>query len=507
MHHREIRDEMIRRSRIQRECDGGDMRRVVSLRPATLALAVLVFTFVTAWAGAVTWYVASSDDVTAELLRREARLKAGYEESIAILRGRLDRVASQKLLEQDSLEERVAKLMGRQVELETRQALLFNLGQNFEVAGITWPSFEVFEAEPVQVYSGSVFGIGGPKADMPSGSALSRQQISRPQPQDVSRPRPVPVARGQHGSAPGENEERPGAVPDIIETTPGKPFELRLRDVEPRASSILDEKLLNAQLQELEYSLARVEADQFTRLDVLTRHLADDARRLRDVIAETGLDADALDAFDPLEETASGLAETGIGGPYMPISLDPDSGGFEAMVHILQETVLERERLSRTAHALPLARPAASHFGVSSGFGMRRDPFTRRPALHGGLDFRTPTGTPIRAAGPGRVTIASYRGGYGNLVEIDHGNDVTTRYAHLNSIAVEKGQFVATGEHIGRAGSTGRSTGPHLHYETRIGDTPVDPQRFLRAGRRLERHLADQGIKPPGAPVRPGTAE
>jgi murein DD-endopeptidase MepM/ murein hydrolase activator NlpD len=498
MHHREIRAEMIRRSRIQHECEGRDARRVVSLRPATLALVVLIFTFVTAWAGVVTWYVTSSDDVTAELLRREARLKAGYEESIAILRGRLDRVASQKLLEQDSLEERVAKLMGRQVELETRQALLFNLGQNFEVAGITWPSFEAFETEPVQVYSGSAFGIGGPQVAMPKGTALSRHEITRSQPQQSTRPRPVPVARDDRGSIPGADRGRAPEVPATIETSPGKPFELRLRDAEPRASLVLDEKVLNAQLQDVEYSLARVEADQFTRLDVLTRHLAADARRLRDIIAETGLDADMLDAFDPLEEASGTYAETGIGGPYMPISLDPEAGGFEAMVHVLQETVLERERLSRTAHALPLARPAASRFGVSSGFGMRRDPFTRRPALHGGLDFRTPTGTSIRAAGPGRVTIASYRGGYGNLVEIDHGNDVTTRYAHLSSIAVEKGQFVGAGEHIGRAGSTGRSTGPHLHYETRIGDKPVDPQRFLRAGRQLSEHLADQEPKNQG---------
>jgi len=507
MHHREIRAEMIRRSRIQHECEGVDAKRIVSLRPATLALAILIFTFVTAWAGAVTWYITSSDDVTAELMRREARLKAGYEESIAILRGRLDRVASQKLLEQDSLEERVAKLMGRQVELETRQALLFNLGQNFEVAGITWPSFEAFETEPVQVYSGSAFGIGGPQADMPGGSALSRHEITRAKPQQPSRPRPVPLAREDRGSAQDVDQGRVPEVPTTIETSPGKPFELRLRDAESHSSHVLDEKALNAQLQEVEYSLARVEADQFARLDVLTRHLAEDARRLRDVIAETGLDADALNAFDPLEQATANSGETGIGGPYLPISLDPEAGGFEAMVHVLQETVLERERLSRTTDALPLAGPAASRFGLSSGFGMRRDPFTRRPALHGGLDFRTPSGTPIRASGPGRVTIASYRGGYGNLVEIDHGNDVTTRYAHLTSIAVEKGQFVATGEHIGRAGSTGRSTGPHLHYETRIGDKPVNPQRFLRAGRRLAEHLADEASEPSEASARSDTAQ
>ncbi len=486
MHHREIRAQLISRSRSAADHAVGEGRRVFSLRPATLALAVMLFTFVTAWAGAVTWYVLSSDDVTAELLRREARLKAGYEESIAILRGRLDRVASQKLLEQDSLEDRVAELMGRQVELETRQALLFNLGQNFEVAGITWPSFDVFETGSVKVSSGSAFGIGGPKADMPGAGAFSQHDVTRPQASGTDRPRPVPVAEEDRPRSTGTGAGETGGVPTVIETRPGQPFELRLRDESPRR---LDEQALNQQLREAEFSLARVEADQVTRLDKLTRHLAGDSRRLREIIGETGLDPDALDAFDPLENHAAKDEETGLGGPYIPISLDPEAGAFEAKVHVLQETVLERERLSRTAEALPLARPAASRYGISSGFGMRRDPFTGRAALHGGLDFRTPRGTPIRAAGPGRVTVATYRGGYGNLVEIDHGNDVKTRYAHLSSIAVEKGQFVAAGDHIGRAGSTGRSTGPHLHYETRIGEKPVDPQRFLRAGRRLAEYI------------------
>jgi murein DD-endopeptidase MepM/ murein hydrolase activator NlpD len=122
---------------------------------------------------------------------------------------------------------------------------------------------------------------------------------------------------------------------------------------------------------------------------------------------------------------------------------------------------------------------------LTSGFGTRVDPFTRGPVLHTGLDFRADHGAPVRAAGAGRVVSAEYAGGYGNMVEVDHGHGVTTRYAHLSAISVSVGQTVAPGVILGRVGSTGRSTGAHLHYETRINDEPVDPQRFLRAGAML----------------------
>ena len=105
--------------------------------------------------------------------------------------------------------------------------------------------------------------------------------------------------------------------------------------------------------------------------------------------------------------------------------------------------------------------------------------------MHAGVDFRAPSGHPVRAAAAGRVTMARRNGGYGNMVEIDHGRGMTTRYAHLSAILVKSGQRVRPGQIIGRVGSTGRSTGPHLHYETRVNDRAVDPERFLRAGVKL----------------------
>ena len=109
----------------------------------------------------------------------------------------------------------------------------------------------------------------------------------------------------------------------------------------------------------------------------------------------------------------------------------------------------------------------------------------RGPAIHAGIDMRGDKGDPVRVTANGTVTIASWQGGYGNMVEVDHGNGFATRYGHMSKIDVKVGQSVRIGQTLGEIGSTGRSTGPHLHYETRIDGEPVDPQKFLRAGLRL----------------------
>ena len=123
--------------------------------------------------------------------------------------------------------------------------------------------------------------------------------------------------------------------------------------------------------------------------------------------------------------------------------------------------------------------------GASVGGADMMTAFLGRPAMHTGLDFRASTGDPVRATANGKVVNAGWSGGYGRMVEIDHGNGLSTRYGHLSAINVKIGQQVTIGQVIGEVGSTGRSTGPHLHYETRIDGDAVDPQKFLRAGVRL----------------------
>lgn len=178
----------------------------------------------------------------------------------------------------------------------------------------------------------------------------------------------------------------------------------------------------------------------------------------------------------------------GLGGPLIEAKdpsalaavLDVDERFAERIQHAATN-LSEARALDSAARQLPLAKP--THAGrQSSGFGVRFDPFTKRPAFHSGLDFGGGFMTPIVATGPGVVSFAGVRSGYGNTVEIDHGSGFKTRYAHMQAIAVKPGQRVAVGQRVGGMGSTGRSTGVHLHYEVWVNGRAQNPSRFLKAG-------------------------
>ena len=151
----------------------------------------------------------------------------------------------------------------------------------------------------------------------------------------------------------------------------------------------------------------------------------------------------------------------------------------------MQNEAIAADRLARVMPYLPLRRPLPARAEVTSGFGQRVDPFMGRMALHTGLDMREEYGAPVRVTAAGTVITAGWSGGYGNMVEVDHGNGLATRYGHLSAILVSEGQAVTAGAVVGKLGSTGRSTGPHLHYEVRVDGDAVDPVRFLRAADKL----------------------
>ncbi|WP_309644546.1 M23 family metallopeptidase [Phenylobacterium sp.] len=159
--------------------------------------------------------------------------------------------------------------------------------------------------------------------------------------------------------------------------------------------------------------------------------------------------------------------------------LDVDEGFAERIQHAATN-LSEAGALANAAETLPFARPVTT--GTSSGFGVRFDPFTRRPAFHSGLDFTGGYNFPIQSTAPGVVSFTGVRSGYGNTIEIDHGRGFKTRYAHLQAIAVRPGQRVAVGQRIGAMGSTGRSTGPHLHYEVWVNGRAQNPGRYVKAG-------------------------
>lgn len=147
-------------------------------------------------------------------------------------------------------------------------------------------------------------------------------------------------------------------------------------------------------------------------------------------------------------------------------------------MNVVESTLMSDKIKSRL---LPTSQPVNVAYNASS-FGVRIDPFTGRAAMHEGIDFAAPIGTPIVAAAGGVVTVAEFHPQYGNMLEIDHGNDMITRYAHTSRILVHVGDIVRRGQHVADIGTTGRSTGPHLHFEVRVKGVAQDPRKFLAAG-------------------------
>ncbi|WP_193227817.1 M23 family metallopeptidase [Aureimonas psammosilenae] len=203
--------------------------------------------------------------------------------------------------------------------------------------------------------------------------------------------------------------------------------------------------------------------------------LAKDARKKSEAIG-------SVLRTEGLAPASTERASPGKGGPFVPV---PQDRLFDASLEELAGALDVLQAVRSASSSLPLAKPNASN-AVSSNFGVRVDPFLGQAAMHTGVDFAAEPGSPVAATAPGEVVFAGENGGYGNMVEVRHADGVSTRYAHLSSILVTVGAKVSVGSVVGRVGSTGRSTGPHLHYEIRRAGEAVDPTRYLRAGRRIE---------------------
>jgi murein DD-endopeptidase MepM/ murein hydrolase activator NlpD len=215
--------------------------------------------------------------------------------------------------------------------------------------------------------------------------------------------------------------------------------------------------------------LAEVEARQLAFAEGLTR-LAD----RKSAVAEAAMRKLGL---NPQRMLASIDDRTAMGGPLIAL-LTGARGSIDPRFRRLGLSLARMDALQRGLEGIPQVIPAAANY-ISSGFGYRSDPFDGEAAFHAGLDFKAPLGAPIYAAARGVVAFVGQRQGYGNCVEIDHGNGLRTRYAHMSAFRTRVGQQVTAGQLIGAVGSTGRSTGPHLHFEVRLNDQPVNPRPFL----------------------------
>jgi hypothetical protein len=279
---------------------------------------------------------------------------------------------------------------------------------------------------------------------------------------------------------PASGTLKPSPISDTVIFVAPPDREARLESrtpvVKPQPNQFAKVQGVDNVLVRLQTSLDTVERRQMAALSAVEDGMESRVRRMRGVFTDLGLDMAQLEAATP---------RSAIGGPFVPVKLSADAGAFERQLYRINIARFQMQRLNATLALVPYRKPVVGEVEFTSGFGVRSDPFLGRPAMHTGLDFRAATGDPVRVTANGKVVSSGWQGGYGRMVEVDHGNGLSTRYGHLSEIHVRVGDVVKIGQVIGAVGSTGRSTGPHLHYETRIDGDAVDPQKFLRAGVRL----------------------
>jgi murein DD-endopeptidase MepM/ murein hydrolase activator NlpD len=400
----------------------------VRFGPVVFWIVVGTVTVLGVWSAATATYFAFRDDVLTRLLARQAEMQYAYEDRIAELRAKVDRTTSRQLLDQEQFDQKLDQIMRRQTTLESRATALGTIPDAQVTGSIRSPS----------------------RGTSPADNASS------------GTPKPSPISDTAVFVAPPDREARLESRAPIT--------------AKPAANQFAKIKGVDNVLVRLQTSLDQVEGRQMAALNSAEDGIESRVRRMRGVITDLGLDMAQLEAATP---------RGGMGGPYVAVKLPANAGTFERQLYRINITRSQMERLNRTLALVPYRKPVIGEVEFTSGFGVRTDPFLGRPAMHTGLDFRAAMGDPVRATANGKVASAGWAGGYGRMVEIDHGNGLSTRYGHLSEIGVKVGDTIKIGQVIGAVGSTGRSTGPHLHYETRIDGEAVDPQKFLRAGVRL----------------------
>jgi murein DD-endopeptidase MepM/ murein hydrolase activator NlpD len=415
----------------------GEQVRTFTIRPRLAGSIAVVGVLFTILYLAATGYLVFHDDLLAASIARQGRMQQAYEDRIASLRADIDRLTSRQLLNQEAFDAKMDRLLGRQAALDARQDIIAGLSQAARRAGLAPGATD-----------------GANSADAAAAPATD------PEPpvgaDDTSSDKGLPITTGSIAPAAGASAS--GAVALLRSSARGDP---------PPASSEV------ARLHAVESSLDTLAQSQVAYVEDVVSEVAGRTAKIAGILTKLG---------QPLPPAPQ--AEDGVGGPFIPLADTADPETFRTGVGLVTDEIERLTAVRRIAGQLPLARPLVNA-PITSRFGARLDPFFGRPAMHPGIDFLAPTGNAVRATAGGTVIVADNAGGYGNMVEIDHGNGVTTRYGHLSAILVKVGQIVSKDALIGRIGSTGRSTGPHLHYEVRLDGKAIDPMRYIRAGSEL----------------------
>jgi murein DD-endopeptidase MepM/ murein hydrolase activator NlpD len=398
-----------------------------------------------------TAYLILRDDLIGMVHVRNARQMHEYEDRIAELRANLDSVTSRQLLGQKAIEAKVTALFERQDMLGGRYWEIGKLIEKVNAHGLTVSSIPANatastrkpELGDTTVRAGSLAKTAA--ATMAeTGSFRLRGSNDPVGIASIASALPLPVQSG--GFAMAESSSDNGNLPDISDSA----------DMQ-RVLSAVGERL--------------------EQVDEKQRHLVESLHRAATAKSATitsTLSSLGIELPDDLEAT---------GGPLLPPEQDRD---FDSAAMALDQSLVMLDKAIDKLSKVPVRRPVPGN-AVSSSFGNRIDPFVGTIAMHSGIDFRAEAGTPVRASATGTIVEAGYKGGYGFMVEIRHRSGLTSRYAHLSRILVKQGQAVEKNKLIGRVGTTGRSTGPHLHFEIRRNGKAVNPAKFLMAGRKLAR--------------------
>ena len=403
----------------------GDQIRHFTIRPWLAALIGSALAAIAIGYLLATSYLVLRDDLIGATTARQARMQQAYEDRISALRTQVDRITSRQLLDQQLMETKVSELLERQTQLSQRHGRLGPILERAESEVGTAPAIDA-AAKPDE------------HADA-TGSIAQQQQ-------------PYSIASLGAGDT--------------------RPFSLRSTRADPLPDETAADRA-DRLFVSINESLKNIESQQLTRIATL----ADNAYKSADAISQA-LEAAGL----PVD---SDFGKSDVGGPLIPLD---SSMIFDSKVKELDEALDALDHLKTEARRLPLANPAPGH-SVTSPFGVRTDPILGTAALHPGMDFRAPIGMPANVTAPGVVVKAGWNGGYGRMVEVDHGNGFSTRYGHLSEIDVTVGEKLDAGAVIGKTGSSGRSTGPHLHYEVRHNGEAIDPLRFLTVGKKVAQYL------------------
>ncbi|KAB2684142.1 M23 family metallopeptidase [Brucella pseudintermedia] len=413
-----------------------------TLRPWMTVLGGAAFLALSAGYLGATAYLVLRDDLMSAGIARHARNQQLYEDRISALRTEVDRITSRQMLDQQVMENKVAELMQRQQTLSARDGKLAPLLER---------------ASQLQ-----------PMPDMPTETAPDVEQHSQYIPNEALAGRDFPgIDPIITGPVPGKS---PTGKPD--RRADARSVGLRLSGGLSGESTLETSDKILATINQ---NLHRIESEQNGKVRVL----ADAAYEKADSILDT-LNAAGLRIETPGSESVA------MGGPLIPVS-SPGAvvNDFDMQLRNLDSALDRLDQVRKRVSALPLANPAPGK-AVTSLFGVRRDPFLGTAAFHSGIDFRASYGQTVKSTAAGKIVKAGRFGGYGNMVEIDHGNGFSTRFAHLSRVLVRDGQQIAAGVAVGEAGSSGRSTGSHLHYEVRENGRAVNPVNFLKAGKQIE---------------------